>query len=192
MDPSEITACIPTRGNVDMTEIRESLDGFGEVIIWDNNDRDVDLSVYGRYAAIAEAQLAVVYTQDDDCLVDAARVCRSYMPHTLIANMPAPRWPDYPDSALVGWGAVFDRGLPARAFDRLGDYCHDRQIKVETFWDTCDVAFSTLTPHIKIDVGFAHLPWAEGPGRMFTDDYPTHRRERDEMLALARRVRDST
>lgn len=194
IDPSEVTACIPTRGDVDMTEILASLDGFGEVIVWDNSQR-YDYGVYGRYMAILRSRHRVVYVQDDDCLVDAARVCRNYQEGILVANMPAIRWSDYPDSALVGWGAVFDGYLATNAFTQYEAWRWRQERRPDdneaVFRRTCDVIFSTLTPHLKIDVGFSHLPWAEGPGRMFTDDYPAHRKERDQMLELARKVRDA-
>jgi hypothetical protein len=113
----------------------------------------------------------------------------------IVANMPASRWPDYPDSCLVGWGAVFHRNLPDKAFRRFRDWqlaTSGVALKTESDWfqRTCDVVFTTLTPHVKVDAGFQHLPWAEGPGRMFTDDYQRHRSERERMLQIARQVRD--
>ena len=48
-----VSAVLVTRGNVDMTAIVESLP-FDDVVVWDNSIRN-DLGIYGRYAAIAEA-----------------------------------------------------------------------------------------------------------------------------------------
>lgn len=186
--PSDVTAVIPTRGNVDLTPILDSLAGCGEVIVWDNSCEDADSKVYARYLAIAKARNSVVYTQDDDCLVDVEAVCRHYAPGALTANMPQSRWPDYPDSALVGWGSVFDRDLPAQAFRHFFDF--HGQVIDPLFLMTCDVVFSTLARRRRIiDVGFTHLPWAEGPGRMFTS--PGHTEIRDVQLALAREARDA-
>jgi len=196
--PSDVSACLVTRGDVDLDEIVESLAPFAEVIVWDNGVQE-DFAVYGRYKAIERASSPVVYVQDDDCIIDPAAVCARYEPGTLVANMPVGRWRDYPDSALVGWGAVFDRHLPDQAFRRWSE--HVFSISDETWlagldypwWNRiCDLVFSTITSrHRKIDVGFRHLPWAEGPGRMFTADPAAHRAEHERALRLAREVRDA-
>ena len=83
-----VSAVIVTRGNVDLAPIWESLPAEWEKIEWNNGrgrvrrwpgivdemrgfwEEDVvDLSVYGRYAAIAYASHEVIYVQDDDCIV---------------------------------------------------------------------------------------------------------------------------
>lgn len=83
-----ISACLVTRGNVDMTPIVRSLPPDWEVLVWDNGAGELtvketpfgrdpfkvyhgvqDLSVYGRYAAIEYASHDIVYTQDDDVIV---------------------------------------------------------------------------------------------------------------------------
>lgn len=178
-----VAGVVVTRGNVDLTAILESFTeaGLHEFVVWDNSRRPDDLGVYGRYAAIHECESPVIYVQDDDCLIDVARVVAAYEPGRLVANMPMCRWRDYPDSTLVGWGAVFDRILPAVAWMWLTDEMADG------FHRTCDVAFTALTPRTIIDVGFQHLPWAEGSDRMFRQR--GHKQERDRMLELCRRVR---
>jgi hypothetical protein len=195
ISPSDVTGIVVTRGNVDLLPTVESLAPLGELLIWDNS-HEQNLSVYGRYAAIERASFDVILVQDDDCLIDPAALCAAYEPGVLVANMPASRWPDFPDSCLVGWGAIFDRDLVARCDARYQDWrlanAHYRGWwpTGHEFHRTCDVMFATLTPHRKIDVGFTHLPWAEGPDRMFTADPAAHRRERQRMLELARKVRD--
>lgn len=187
---SDVSAVIPTRGDVDVLEVVESLAECAEVIIWDNSVEAYDARVFGRYEAIARASMKVIYTQDDDCITNAKSLCHYYEPDLLTVNMPVSRWDDYPDSALVGWGAIFDRELPAQAFKRFDDYDFgERPHEWPTgfFARTCDVVFSTLTPTIKLDLGFRHLPWAETAGRMFKT--PGHKEERDAMLALAREVK---
>jgi hypothetical protein len=188
-----VSAVIVTRGDVDLSEILDSLPRAWEKVVYDNSRRQ-DLAVYGRYAAIAECEHDRIFVQDDDCIIDAA-VAAAYEPGRLVANMPVGRWPDYPDSTLVGWGAIFDRDLPQQAFERLqrpsptllpaplGLLEH-----FPFFQRACDVVFSALTPRTIVDVGFRHLPWAEDPARaMFLQ--PGHKAERDRMLELCRQVR---
>lgn len=184
-----VTACLVTRGDVDLGPILSSLPSEWPVVVWDNSQRE-DLGVYGRYAAVAEARTAVVYVQDDDCLIDADRVAAAYEPGRLVANMPRSRWPDYPDSTLVGWGAVFDRHLPRKAFVTMDGTLGllNAEPRSPVFLRTSDVIFSALTPRTVIDIGFQHLPWAETPGRMFRQ--PGHKAERDMVLEQCRRIRD--
>lgn len=239
LTPAEVSAVIVTRGDVPLDEIHDSFPEFGEVIVWTNGqgcwvgrpdgtffyDQGTlnlermevefpDVSVYGRYAAIKRATLPVVYVQDDDCIIpDIAGLLARYEPGRITANMPKSRWADYPDSCLVGWGAVFDRDLPARAFGRAGFEPHvgpfpddveeggwqDLRVtrngtswtwpSARAFQRDCDVVFTSLTPHRKFDLGFRHLPWAETPGRLFRQ--PEHARARAEILAAARACRDS-
>lgn len=220
-----VSVVIVTRGDHDLAPIigQDWPDDVQEIITWDNSaEHRRDLGVYGRYAAIAEASHPLIFVQDDDCtletdairelidtwdeMVALAKIEATPDPWKLIvANMPASRWPDYPDSCLVGWGAVFHREAPWRAFKEYARH-HDLLWEAMGGWSempsrlesihmsaefrrTCDVVFTTLSPHIKLDLGFAHLPWAEGPDRMFKQ--PSHKSERDRMLALAREVRDA-
>jgi hypothetical protein len=186
--PAEASAVIVTRGDVDLLPILDSLQDFDELIVWDNAQGE-DLAVYGRYAGVLRARNPLVYVQDDDCLVDAAAVVAAYQPGRVVANMPLSRWDDYPDSCLVGWGAVFDACLPARAFARFERAVAPPPDWRQRFYRDCDLVFTVLTPHDKIDLGFAHLPWAESEGRLFRQ--PDHYAERQYVLGLARGVRDA-
>ncbi len=193
LGPERVSAVIVTRGDVDLTESLALLDRFDEIIIW-NNALETDLAVYGRYAGIEQARNDVVFTLDDDCLVSHEAqdvLLAAYMPGVIVANMPEARWRDYPDSCLTGWGAVFDRVLPEQAFARMTDAKIMLPIDPspqDFFYRECDVAFTTLTPHRKIDVGFTHQPWAEDPARaMFLSPRP----DRARMLELARQVRNA-
>lgn len=186
IDPFDVSAVIVTRGNVPLHDIVLSLP-YGQVLIWDNAKRDHDLGVYGRYAAIRECDRDVIYVQDDDALCrNHDALCAAYAPGTIVANMPAERWDDYPDSALVGWGTVFDRDLPERAFRAWADAGHSTAD--DRFLLDPDVIFTTLTPHVKLDLGVRHLPWAKTDGRMFR--MPDHTARRNETLRMARAVRD--
>lgn len=187
VNPGQVSAVIPTRGDVDLTEIRARLP-FDDVVVYDNSV-EADVSVFGRYAALERCHHPVVYVQDDDCLIDPdaiAVLLAAYRPGEIMCNMPESRWEDYPDSCLVGWGAVFDRWLPHEAFYR---YARRFSIVDREFMDTCDVVFTTLTPHRKLDLGFAHLPWAETAGRMFKQ--PEHIPTRTRTLQRAREIRDA-
>lgn len=225
IDPRMVSAVVVTRGDVELTEILDHLADvdFAEVVVWQNGGtcwqatgrepRKItdapDVAVYGRYAAIAHTRRPYVYVQDDDCIVNVHDLLREAseeeLDTTIVANMPWSRWMDYPDSCLVGWGALFHFKLPFHAFGRFaklevpedawqesnGTWLAGVAEKTcDSFLRTCDVAFTTLTPHRKIDVGFHHLPWAEEPARaMFKQ--PNHKPERDSMYEIARAIRDA-
>lgn len=209
-----VSAIIVTRGDQDLDPIvgQRWPEAVQEIVIWDNSALERrDVQVYGRYAAIEETHHPLVYVQDDDCTVEGEAIeelfdvwAINYLATDgqsgIVANMPQSRWNDYPDSCLLGWGAVFHRDSPKRAFNELAKYLYEQHEDAEGdpwlnpafvrhFHRTCDVLFTTLTPHAKVDVGFAHLPWAEGPDRMFKQ--AEHKPERDRMLELARTIRDA-
>ncbi len=176
-----VSACLVTRGNVDMTEILATITeaGIDDIRIW-NNALEQNLGVYGRYAAVEQALHDVIYVQDDDCVLPAPSIralIAAYKPGKITANMPPEFRRNYHDSCLVGFGAVFDRDLPGRAFDRFGG--HGKRP---------DVIFTTLTPRRLVNVPYRNLPWATGPDRNYRQRI--HRIERESALVKARRVRD--
>lgn len=144
-----VSAIIVTRGDVDLSQIIDSLEDalVDEVLIWNNGDRQLqwltpryepvaDLAVYGRYAAIEYAKNDFIYVQDDDCLhhpEGIEEIIRSHMPEGkqvihdgpesyVTCNMPANfRHAFYQEHSLVGFGACFHRNAPARAFSRFMD-----------------------------------------------------------------------
>lgn len=225
-----VTACLVTRGDVDMQPILESLPTEWERLIWDNGAKGyptghhykngddwrpdgfwgkvTDLSVYGRYAAIEYASHDLIYVQDDDVIVsdpqaivdewmeewsyrnEALPPGRSANDH-LVANMPSEFRPNYPDSCLVGFGAVFHRDAPGRVFSRFfgtdergGRYARDLLL----FYRECDTVLTTLMPRVLIDVPKENLPYATDANRLYRQ--PEHVGARMKMLELARRVRD--
>jgi hypothetical protein len=201
----DVTAVVVTRGDVpeNIGKITRRLyygAGIPNIYIWDNTI-EPNMGVYGRYAALEKVDTRAVFVQDDDCLLEVEAIhalIDAYDPGRIVVNMPEGRWPDYPDSCLVGWGAVYDRVLPDRAFNRFAFSSHANGMIAfgsdgvdQSFFDrTCDVVFTTLTPHTKHDLGFQHLPGAEDPARaMFLQ--PGHGEERARMLDLARKVRDA-
>jgi len=194
-----VSAVLVTRGNVDLGEIIEAIHeaGIHDCHVWDNSQHHADISVYGRYFGIQNTEPGnAIYVQDDDCLLEPAAIAElvaAYEPGTVVANMPAPfRHDFYADHCLVGFGAVFDRELPERAFTR---FCDSGILTVENFADEargfffrcCDVVFTALTPFKLLDLPYTNMPWATGPDRMYRQ--PDHVGERARMLELARKAR---
>ena len=180
--PADVAAVLVTRGDVDLTRIIESLP-YGEVVVWDNSKRPQNLIVYGRYAGIADTKAPFIYVQDDDCLI---RCHNELMRHAergaIVANMPRERWDHYRHSTLVGWGALFERDLPLRAFDR---YKKSPAYDEKLFLRECDLVFAALTRCRKYDFGLDHLAHARGGGRLYQE--PGHSERR---AALVEDLRD--
>ncbi len=182
--PADVTACLVTRGDVDMTPILETLP-YPNVIVW-GPDRE-ELRVYGRYAAMLEASTPVVYTQDDDCVFTGhEELLAAYEPGRHVAVYGHGDTPDgYEDMALVHGGALMDRDLPARAFARyLEHWPMD-----EGFLREADMINGTLTPHVHLDLDYEiRMGIAQRPNRMCNQ--PWQRGLKLEITNRARRVRD--
>jgi hypothetical protein len=119
--PESVCAILVTRGDVDMQPIIASLPREYEIVVWDNSTRPYDAGVFGRYLAIAETYKPVVYVQDDDCIVTCHdELLAAYAGGVVVGNAfdDAERLARYHDTTLLGWGAIFDRDLPWRAFQR--------------------------------------------------------------------------
>ncbi len=180
-----VAACLVTRGNVPMDDIIESLPEEWEVVVWDNSKRD-DLGVYGRYAAIELTDAELIFVQDDDCVLEPAAFDTlqdqsEFWPTGLHSNMPDRFRQHYPDSCLVGFGAIFHRALPKRAFDRMPSM-------PLLFNLTCDVYFTSLTqPRFLLDLPYRDQPWASDPDRMWKQ--PNHVGDRAKALQFARTLR---
>ncbi len=195
-----VSVVIPTRGDVDMAPVLDSLRMFDEVLVWDNSKRE-DLSVYGRYAMIAEARNDLILTQDDDVVVNNPEAIAkewvlqsTKLPHIgqyqgVVCNMPPEfRHDGYTDSALVGFGAAFHRDAPARAFRRYEEAMLGQDYDEGWFHRTCDVVFTTLTPRVLVDVTKVDREFASDDTRMWRQ--ADHYGERVRMLELARKARD--
>jgi hypothetical protein len=160
----DVSVVIPTRGDQDLTEILASLP-FGEVVVWDNSVQP-DLKVYARYAAIGATTRPVILTQDDDCVLGPdvwAALLDAYEPGTVTANMSAYHQLHTRENVMVGFGAVFDRDLPAAAFARYPGF----DLTDPVFLRCCDIVFTALTPRRCVDVPFRYLPWSSTPERMW-------------------------
>ena len=94
--------------------------------------------------------------------------------------MPERFRPHYPDSCLVGFGAIFHRDLPDAAFTRVP--------MAPSFHKTADVYFTTLTPNrLLLDLPYRDQPWASDPDRMWKQ--PEHVPIRAHALEHARSFR---
>lgn len=157
----DVTLTIPTRGDVDLSPILDSLPPFGQVIVWDNSVRS-DLGIFARYAAVYGAEKKVIATQDDDLIVTCwDEILAAYSPGRLTVNYPEP-W----DIPWVARGAIFDRHLPASAFCR-----YFRSFPFDRYFThyACDGVFSLLTPDVNvIDVGSVDLSYGFDGGRVST------------------------
>ena len=188
LDASQVSAVLVTRGDVDMRPIIAALP-YGEIVVWDNSKRPHDAKVFGRYLGIAEAKNQVIYVQDDDCIVRYHDLLLdAYEPGVVVGSMPYPA-EQYADTTLLGWGALFDRELPQKAFDLwatvhpLDDYFREKE---------CEYAFPMLS-RTKTVYGFAERIIAgeqieERPNR--TWKRPDHFARTAAALAKAREVRD--
>lgn len=161
----KVSAVIVTRGDVDLGSVLApilSCPEVDEVII-----RRGHGGVLERWEAAAQASCDVVYTQDDDAIVDVKVVLAAYQWGKVACNMPTDRRPEYPDGiALVGWGSVFDKNsvtLSVTAFPRYRTHFPNDD---DLFRREADRVFTGLSPLKLIDVPFRHLPYAHGNDRM--------------------------
>jgi hypothetical protein len=169
-----ISACLVTRGDVDITTILNSLP-FDDVVVWNNKERDEDLACYGRFAAIAEAKHDIIYVQDDDLMVPIPALVKAYDGVGIVANKPVEE-----EWRFLGCGALFHRDLAN--FDQyLALYPEDPE-----FHRTADVAFAYQHPYRSVWLGYLDFPWQTAENRMYkqTDHYIERRRTRARTLEL--------
>mgnify|MGYP000974016618 CR=1 FL=1 len=201
MKEHAVSACIVTRGNVDLEPVLASLPKEWERVVWDNSVEEEDMAVYGRYEAIYRASAPLIYVQDDDAilqnpgaLVDhwleaEAIAAGEHVPSPggfAVVNMPARfRHEFYVDHSLVGFGAVFPRELPELAFSRFLSHA---TLEAGVFDRTCDIVFTALTPCVRVDEPYTDREFASDPDRMWKQ--PTHFAERLRVLGTVRDVRD--
>lgn len=156
----KVSAIIVTRGDVDLGRCLQNIEA-DEIIL-----RRGHGGVWERYEAAMYARHDVIYTQDDDCVVDALRVIGQYEPGMVTCNMPMDRRGEYRDKdgiALVGWGSVFDRAALG-AFERYFAVHQNREDEI--FKREADRVFTALNRVKLIEIPFEHLPYAFGEDRM--------------------------
>ena len=170
----KVSACLVTRGDVDLTTILNSLP-FDDVVVWDNSERE-DLSCYGRFAAVAEAKHDVIYTQDDDLMVPIPALLKAWdgRPGILANKPPEEEW------RFLGCGSLFRRELVN--FDRY----HAAYPADDEFHRTADVAFAYQHPYRSVWLGYLDFPWQTAPNRMYRQKghYTVRQRTRERTLLL--------
>lgn len=158
---AQVSACLVTRDPLD-PQIMRSLEGFGEIIIGDGSR-----GPYGRFEAVKQAKFDIIYSQDDDCVVDIPALMAQWDGH-FISNMKQNRLAEYPGQVtLTGWGCMFrkelidilDRYTARWGFDAL-------------FMRECDRVFTGLNRHKNVFVDVENLPNATAPNRLSLD--PRH------------------
>lgn len=184
MNRFEISAVIATRGDVDLTQILETLDGYGEILVVTSDH----LGCFGRWLGVRAARHDTVYLQDDDLIFTAHdELLAAHEPGRLTANMPSPWYErsgyNREGSVQVGAGCLLERDLPWPALQSyLAHYRPDR-----LFYDYCDDVVGILTPSLRLDLGYEILPCASAPNRIWTA--PAAAQRRSEMARRALELR---
>jgi hypothetical protein len=176
-----------------MQPILDSIDemGINEVVVWDNSKRPFNAKVLGRYLAIWETTRPVIYTQDDDAIISCLDELRAhYEPGKIVANMVTEHRRGEPP--MLGWGALFGRDLPWRAFEW---WCQAGYPVDDLFIGYPETIFTALTPCVRLNIGshddpasmgHTDLPWAHVPSRSHRQ--PDHHRDFALVLERARAV----
>lgn len=180
--PAQVSAVLVTKGDVDLSEILDSIRSAGvhDIVVWNNAERDRDLSCYGRYAGIVDARNLYVFHQDDDLIAPVGEILACYDPvkddRVIVANnRPDESWP------LTAMGTLFRRDLADCFQPYIDAYGED-----DDFYRVSDVVFAYMNAYRRITVGYRDLPWAATPERMHLqpDHYVVRERARDRTLAL--------
>ena len=132
----QISAVIPTRGDVDLGPIVDRLRKYAEV-------REIIIQVgdtpFNRYLAAEKARYPVIYTQDDDCITDIRPLIEAYLPDVIVNAMTSEHAANYTDrETLIGFGAIFDRDLIRMLDGWERDALFLREV---------DRVFTALNPH---------------------------------------------
>jgi hypothetical protein len=183
----KVSACLITRGDVDLAPILETLP-YDEVLIWNGAERDEHPGTYGRYELMREATHDVIYTQDDDCIFrhhDALRI--GFYNKGIAAVYGHGTNPDgLQDVALVHGGALVDRDLCLASFDRY----LERWPQDEGFYREADMISGTITPSVQYSIPYEiRMEIAQHPSRMCNQ--PWQRDLKHKITNQARKVRDA-
>lgn len=184
--PKNVSAVIPTRGNVDMAPILELLP-YKDIVVWDNSVRE-DLKTLARFRALDECKHDIVYFQDDDVLfTEHMQLLSLYEAGLIVCNM-NPAWVQacgYDDLAMTGAGAVADRDLFQPALDEyLKDWPDDDLFRMEA-----DFVIGTIVPHRKVDLGYTAREFANDPDRLYTQTWQPEWKQRARERARTTRDR---
>lgn len=183
----KVSACLITRGDVDLEPILETLP-YDEVLVWDGRERDEHPGTFGRYELMREATWDAIYTQDDDCI---------FREHDKLADRWKHKWgitavyghgrnPDgLADVALVHGGALIDRDACLASFDLY----LDRWPMDEGFYREADMISGTITPSQQWRLPYEiRMEIAQHPSRMCNQ--PWQRDLKHRITNQARAVRD--
>lgn len=195
-----VSVVIPTRGDVPLDGILNSLPRSWEKVIVDNSQEQQDFMVYARYIGCQRASHDLILTQDDDVIIsDPEHLVRVWeelgatgpgdnRTNWIVCNMPAEfRHDFYTHHALVGFGAVFHRSIVEPTFQKyLGPHGYMTRLLNREFLRTCDIPFTALNPRVLVDVPKENLPWCNADNRMWTQ--PTHYTERMGVLDRVRKL----
>jgi hypothetical protein len=187
LDPTKVSACLITRGDVDLEPILDSLPrGFDEVLIW-GRERDEQPGTFGRYQLMREAKHDVIYTQDDDCVFEQHEMlARGWYPGCIAAVYGHGKTPGgYADVALVHGGALIDRDACLTSFDRyLEQWPRD-----EGFYREADMISGTITPSRQYEIPYIiRMGIAARPNRMAHQPWQADLKHK--ITERARQVRD--
>jgi len=173
LSPSDVTAVIVTRGDVDLAPVLDSLI-FSDAIVWNNADRPIDQMTYGRVLAASLAPNEVIYSQDDDLIhshENQWRILHSYDEERMVGCM-WPEWSDgarrqgiengYGDLVFPGSGSISHRDTWLDAVDLY----LDRYPLDDFFRLWSDTLIGVIAPTTALDVRFDVLPAAENGCRM--------------------------
>lgn len=172
----KVSACLVTRGDVDISTIVNSLP-FDDVVIWNNAEREEDLACYGRFAAIAEAKHDIIYVQDDDLMVPIPALLKAWDNDkgVLANNRLEQEW------RYLGCGALFHRDLV-----NFDTYLERHGDDMELFYRVADIAFAYQHPYRRVWLGYCDFPWQTADNRMYKQDHHffERRKARADTLAL--------
>jgi len=173
MNVDQVSAVLVTHMDVNLSRIKESLEGFGEVIVWDNER--LNLGPLGQFIAAAHlAKNDVVYFQDDDCVTDPRRIVELWEPDRVICNLGtaghAANYVDRPDK-LMGFGSCFERGLIKPTFELFWKWFPLDYVS----WREPGRIFTAMNrdkTHV-VEVPFENLFWATAEYRLYKQ--PEHK-----------------
>jgi hypothetical protein len=195
LSPSEVSAVIVTKGDVDLTPVLESLI-FDDVVVYDNSVEPNEMT-YGRVIGARERALhPFIYSQDDDIIhrpEDQARIIFAYEEGFMTGCM----WSSwsagakeqgiphgYDDLVFPGSGSISHITIWEDCVDEyLAEWPADDFFKL---W--CDTIIGVISPTRQMDIRFVALPCAEDKTRMC--NLPDAVEQKIEAIRRARLIRD--
>ena len=180
-----------TRGDQpeQMARILDSLLPYGEVIVWDNSERE-DFATAGRFMAMAEARHEVCYTQDDDVLVPESTqraLLAAYEPGMTIANYGhGENDGGYGDLPLVCGGGLMHS---SEVLGAIHTYCEEYGEWGRDELAYVDFIVGVLVPFKHIHEPFEiNMPIAQHPSRLCNQPWAADAKRR--VTERARAIRD--